>query len=114
MEPATNRSPPGPQSGAGFAPLPAQANGETPAQDPVVQSTAAAGEQAKTAAGNPVTLRWVRRTPGSGRATGYRTESRGTFLGASDEGKGGWDVKLSRRTVREQLPLPPEGRRASP
>jgi hypothetical protein len=45
MEPATRRPAPGPRSGAGPAPLPAQAKGRY-AQGPVVLPTASTGEQA--------------------------------------------------------------------
>jgi hypothetical protein len=92
MEPATRCPAPGPLSGAGSAPLPAQAKGSS-VQGPVVKSTAYTGEQAAS----------------GGRKLSY-AEAEAAYAGVDSsaplpakkgstrEGKGGRDEKASRGT----------------
>jgi hypothetical protein len=108
MEPAARRPAPGPQSGAGSAPLSAQAKG-TSAQGPVVQSFASTGEQA---ANNGRQLSYAemgavyagvmagRQVKGANAGVDS-SATLPTKNGASGEGKGGRDVESSRRTLPE-------------
>jgi hypothetical protein len=108
MEPATRRPTPGPQSGAGSTPLSAQAKG-TSTQGPVVQSIASTGEQATNngrqlsyAEVGAVYAGVVAGRPVKGANAGVDSWAKlPTKNGASGEGKGGRDVKSSRRTPPE-------------